>query len=232
MSCCRCMCVVPRRVWDYVAVSSVVHVRHSVTRLVHSTRRLTSVNSHVVRSYELAVCRLLVVTTQVRPWRTSTALFECLAALFYSPVDFTDASDLHQTVVKFIGWSIESDKITLLNIKFNQENCQQKDTPLILKQMSRRMIDSPRCRFIAFIGLKFDASMHTSVRCIGEINRWIKQRSLSFFSTSGHNHNSDRHLLILEICSALRCPCSEMAQRQCNTHRPHTDDLFANHIKT
>jgi len=25
--------------------------------------------------------------------------------LFYSPVDFTDASDLHQTVVKFIGWS-------------------------------------------------------------------------------------------------------------------------------
>jgi len=25
------------------------------------------------------------------------------AALFYSPVDFTDASDLHQTVVKFIG---------------------------------------------------------------------------------------------------------------------------------
>ena len=25
-----------------------------------------------------------------------------LAALFYSPVDFTDASDLHQTVVKFI----------------------------------------------------------------------------------------------------------------------------------
>jgi len=27
-----------------------------------------------------------------------------MAALFYSPVDFTDASDLHQTVVKFIGW--------------------------------------------------------------------------------------------------------------------------------
>ena len=26
-----------------------------------------------------------------------------MAALFYSPVDFTDASDLHQTVVKFIG---------------------------------------------------------------------------------------------------------------------------------
>jgi len=26
-----------------------------------------------------------------------------LAALLYSPVDFTDASDLHQTVVKFIG---------------------------------------------------------------------------------------------------------------------------------
>jgi len=26
-----------------------------------------------------------------------------LAALFYSPVDFTNASDLHQTVVKFIG---------------------------------------------------------------------------------------------------------------------------------
>jgi len=100
-----------------------------------------------------------------------------MAALFYSPVDFTDASDLHQTVVKFIGWSIESDKITLLKIKFNQENCQQKDTPLILKQMSRRMIDSPRCCFIPFIGWKFDASMHTSVRCIGEINRWIKQRS-------------------------------------------------------
>ena len=56
------------------------------------------------------------------------------AALFYSPVDFTDALDLHQTVVKFIGWSIESDKITLLKIKFNQENCQQKDTPLVLKQ--------------------------------------------------------------------------------------------------
>ena len=30
------------------------------------------------------------------------------AALFYSPVDFTDASDLHQTVVKFIGESIDS----------------------------------------------------------------------------------------------------------------------------
>jgi len=28
---------------------------------------------------------------------------EGVAALFYSPVDFTDASDLHQTVVKFIG---------------------------------------------------------------------------------------------------------------------------------
>jgi len=28
---------------------------------------------------------------------------ECMAALFYSPVDFTDASDLHQPVVKFIG---------------------------------------------------------------------------------------------------------------------------------
>jgi len=40
------------------------------------------------------------------------------------------------------------------------------------------MIDSPRCCFILFIGWKFDASMHTSVRCIGEINRWIKQRSL------------------------------------------------------
>ena len=48
-----------------------------------------------------------------------------VAAFFYSPVDFTDASDLHQTVVKFIGWSIESDKITLLKIKFDQENCQQ-----------------------------------------------------------------------------------------------------------
>jgi len=31
-----------------------------------------------------------------------------MAALFYSPVDFTDASDLHQTVVKFIGESIDS----------------------------------------------------------------------------------------------------------------------------
>jgi len=39
-----------------------------------------------------------------------------------------------------------------LKIKFNQENCQQKDTPLTLKQMSRRMIDSPRCCFIPFIG--------------------------------------------------------------------------------
>jgi len=28
-----------------------------------------------------------------------------MAALFYSPVDFTDASDLHQTVVNVIGWS-------------------------------------------------------------------------------------------------------------------------------
>ena len=56
-----------------------------------------------------------------------------MAALFYSPVDFTDASDLHQTAVKFIGWSIESDRITLLKIKFNQENCQQ-DTPLILNK--------------------------------------------------------------------------------------------------
>ena len=26
-----------------------------------------------------------------------------LGALFYSPLDFSDASDLHQTVVKFIG---------------------------------------------------------------------------------------------------------------------------------
>jgi len=101
-----------------------------------------------------------------------------MAALFYSPVDYTDASDLHQTVVKFIGWSIESDKITLLKIKFNRENCQQKDTLLIFKQMSRRMIDSPRCCFIPLIGWKFDASMHTSVRCVGEINWWIKQRSL------------------------------------------------------
>jgi len=84
---------------------------------------------------------------------------------------------LEPDCVKFIGWSIESDKITLLKIKCNQENCQQKDTPLILKQMSRRMIDLPRCCFIPFIGWKFDASMHTSVRCIGEINRWIKQRS-------------------------------------------------------
>ena len=31
--------------------------------------------------------------------------------------------------------------------------------------------------FIPLIGWKFDASMHTSVRCIGEINRWIKQHS-------------------------------------------------------
>ena len=51
--------------------------------------------------------------------------------------------------------------------------------PLTLKQMSRRMIDSPRCCFIPFIGWKFDASTHTSVRFIGEINRWIKQRSLT-----------------------------------------------------
>jgi len=62
-------------------------------------------------------------------------------------------------------------------LAFWPTNCQQKDTPLILKQMSRRMLDSPRCCFIPFIGWKFDASMHTSVRCIGEINRWIKQRS-------------------------------------------------------
>ena len=38
--------------------------------------------------------------------------------------------------------------------------------------------DSPRCCFIPLIGWKFDASMHTSVRCIGEINQWIKQRTL------------------------------------------------------
>ena len=43
------------------------------------------------------------------------------------------------------------------------------------------MIDSPRCCFIPFIGWKFDASMHTSVRCIGEINRWIKQRIWPIF---------------------------------------------------
>jgi len=39
--------------------------------------------------------------------------------------------------------------------------------------------NSSRCCFIPFIGWKFDASMYTSVRCIGEINRWIKQRSRS-----------------------------------------------------
>ena len=88
---------------------------------------------------------------------------------------------MHQTCTRLLLnssvdllWVI---KLRLLKIKFNQENCQQKDTPLILKQMSRRMIDSPRCCFIPFIGWKFDASMHTSVWCIGEINRWIKQRS-------------------------------------------------------
>jgi len=32
-----------------------------------------------------------------------TCFFGTQAALFYSPVDFTDASDLHQTVVKLIG---------------------------------------------------------------------------------------------------------------------------------
>jgi len=37
-----------------------------------------------------------------------TTLVLGMAALFYSPVDFTDASDLHQTVVKFIGESIDS----------------------------------------------------------------------------------------------------------------------------
>jgi len=37
-------------------------------------------------------------------WAQSAASApDSLAALFYSPVDFTDASDLHQTVVKFIG---------------------------------------------------------------------------------------------------------------------------------
>jgi len=57
----------------------------------------------------------------------------------------------------------------LLEIKINQENCQQKDTPLTLKQMSRRMIDSPRCCFVPFIGWKFDASMHTS---LSTMHRW------------------------------------------------------------
>jgi len=91
------------------------------------------------------------------------------AALFYWPVDFTDASDLHQTVVKFIGWSIESDKITLLKIKFNQDNCQQKDTPLTLKQMSRRMIDSP-------LKVLFYSVHRLKVRCIdahiSAMHRW------------------------------------------------------------
>ena len=32
-----------------------------------------------------------------------SAITVSVAALIYSPVDFTDASDLHQTVVKFIG---------------------------------------------------------------------------------------------------------------------------------
>ena len=40
-----------------------------------------------------------------------------MAALFYSPVDFTDASDLHQTVVKFIGWC--SGAVALLNSSVN-----------------------------------------------------------------------------------------------------------------
>jgi len=133
----------------------------------------------------------------INNWQQPT--FHGWAALFYSPVDFTDASDLHQTVVKFIGWSIESDKITLLKIKFNQENCQQKDTPLILKQMSCRMIDSPRCCFIPFIGWKFDASMHTSVRCIGEINRWIKQRSHAMWAL--------RCLRCVHCITCVHCIC-------------------------
>jgi len=114
---------------------------------------------------------------------------------------------MHQTVVKFIGWSIESDKIMLLKIKFNQENCQQKDTPLILKQMSRRMIDSPRCCFIPFIGWKFDASMHTAVRCIGEINRWIKQRSQCVRrSNASHSHVSERILAIKALGAVRKKP--------------------------
>ena len=90
-------------------------------------------------------------------------------------------SPMHQTCTRLLLNSsvdlLRVIKLRCWKLNLIKKNCQQKDTPLILKQMSRRMIDSPRCCFIPFIGWKFDASMHTSVRCIGEINRWIKQRS-------------------------------------------------------
>ena len=48
------------------------------------------------------------------------------------------------------------------------------------------LYNSRRCCFIPFIGWKFDASM----RCIGEINRWIKQRSLfNIATTFNHGRN-------------------------------------------
>ena len=43
----------------------------------------------------------LVIPTWTANTLTVTSID--IAALFYSPVDFTDAPDLHQTVVKFIG---------------------------------------------------------------------------------------------------------------------------------
>ena len=80
-------------------------------------------------------------------------------------------SPMHQTVVKFIGWSIESDKITLLKIKFNQENCQQKDTPAAHIKTNVTSYDwfTKVLFYSVFYGWKFDASMHTSVR---SMHRW------------------------------------------------------------
>jgi len=61
--------------------------------------------------------------------------------------------------------------------------------------------NSPKCCFIPFIGWKFDASMHTSVRCIGEINRWIKQRSL----TKNNCSSTEEYKKRSTNCVSVRC---------------------------
>jgi len=60
---------------------------------------------------------------------------------------FGQSTVIRATVVRYADvqqlnkyYIFKSDKITSLKIKINQENCQQKDTPLTLKQMSRGMI--------------------------------------------------------------------------------------------
>jgi len=82
-------------------------------------------------------------------------------------------SPMHQTCTRLLlnsSVDLLSDKIALLKIKFDQENCQQKDTPLTLKQMSRRMIDSPRC-FIVLFRSSVESSMH---RCTHQCDASVK----------------------------------------------------------